>query len=59
MPSDTSREQVRPVDIDPPEFLYPVIRIFYGVEILGESGRGNQMVNLTMLLYNIGNGSID
>ena len=59
MPRDTRREQVGPVDVDTPEFLNSVIWIFYGVEILREAGRGNQMVNLTMLLHNVGNGGID
>lgn len=59
MPRDTSREQVRPVDIDTPEFLDSVIWIFYGVEVLGEAGRGNQVVDLTMLLHNLGNSGVD
>ena len=59
MPRDTNREQVGPVDIDPPEFLYSVIWIFYGVEILREAGRCDQVVDLTMLLYNLGNGCVD
>lgn len=43
---DRDGAQVRPVNVDGPELAHPVRRVRDGVEVLGETRRGHQVVDL-------------
>lgn len=45
---DARGEEVRAVDVDAPELLHPVVGVRDGVEVLGEAGRGDEVVELAV-----------
>lgn len=47
---DTRCEKVCAVNINPPELLHSVIGVGDGIEVLGEPGGGDQVVDSAMLL---------
>lgn len=47
---DTCREEVCAIDIDAPQLLYPLVWVCLCGEVLGEAGRGDQVVNLAVLV---------
>lgn len=54
-----AREEVGSVNVDSPELAKTVDRIVDSFEIFGEASRGNQVVNLAVLLDDFGNASIN
>jgi hypothetical protein len=44
------RIQIGTVDVDAPKLLDPVMRVRDGVVVLGEASRGDQVIDLAMLL---------
>lgn len=50
---DTRGEQVGTVHVDAPKLLDSVVGIADGVEVLSESGRGDQVVDLAVLLHDV------
>lgn len=51
--SHTSSEEVGAVDVDAPELSHTIDGVFDGVEVLGEAGRGNEVVDLSVLVDDI------
>ena len=52
-------EKVGTVNIDAPELLHAVWRVCYGIEVLGEAGRCNKMIDFAMCLDNVGHDLFD
>ena len=59
VPSDGGGEQVSAVDVDGPEFAHAVDGVVGGLEVLGESGRGDEVVDLAVLLDHAGDAVLD
>ena len=59
MPSDLAGEEVRAIDVDTPQLLHAVWRVCDGIEVFGEAGRCNKVVNLAVTLDNVGNDLLD
>ena len=59
VPSHFAGEKVSAVDIDAPELPHAVRWVLDGVEVFGEAGRCDQVVNLTVILDNVGDDLID
>ena len=55
---DGARPDVGTVDIDTPELLHTVVRVGDGVKVFGETGRSDQVVNLAVLLDDIGENGV-
>jgi hypothetical protein len=51
--------QVGTVDVDPPEFLYAVMRVGDGVVVLGEASGRDEVVDLAVRLEDLGEGLVD
>jgi hypothetical protein len=45
---DRYRKEIGSVDVNTPESLHPIVRVRNCVKVLGEAGRGNQVVDLAM-----------
>ncbi len=56
---DAGCEQVGPVDVDAPEFLDSIERISDCVEVLGEAGGCDQMVDFAVVLDDFGDRGVD
>lgn len=53
MLGDHGGEEVGAVDVDVPELAHTVDRIVDGLEVLGEAGRGDEVVDLAVLLDDV------
>jgi hypothetical protein len=53
------RVQIGTVDVDSPKLLYAVMRVGDGIVVLGEASRCNEVVDLAVLLQNLGKGLVD
>lgn len=56
---DGRGKQVCAVDVDAPELAHAVNGVVDGLKVFGEAGRGDEMVNLAMLLDDLGNAGVD
>lgn len=56
---DGDGEQVCTVDVDAPELADAVDGVVDGLEVLGETGGCDEVVNLAMLLDDFGDGGVD
>lgn len=52
-------KQVCAINIDAPKFSYSLDGIVDCIEVLSETGRGDQVVDLSMLLDDLSNGGFD
>jgi hypothetical protein len=52
-------EEVGAIDVDTPELLHAVVWVLDGVEVLGEAGGGDQMVDLAMVLDDLSKDRVD
>jgi hypothetical protein len=52
-------EYQRTIDIHPPQLAYTVHRIVNGLEVLGEAGRRDQVVDFAMLIEDLRNRFLD
>ena len=59
MAADGRGPQVRAVDVDAPQLPHAVRGVLDGVEVLGEPGRGDQMVYPAVLAQNLVQGRVD
>ncbi len=59
MSSYFAGEKVGAVDIDTPELLHAVWRVFDGIEVFGEAGRCDKVVYLAVVFDNVGNNLLD
>ena len=57
--SNSGSEQIRSIHIDAPELLHTVEGVGNRIEILGEAGRSDQMVNLAVILDDFLNRRVD
>jgi len=57
--SDFASEEVCPIDVHTPQLLHPVWRVCNGVKILGEASGGDEVVDLAMILDDIGDDGLD
>lgn len=55
----SSCEQISTVHVHAPEFLHPVVRVGYGIKVLGETCRSDQVIDLAMLLNDLRQGAAD
>lgn len=51
---NASCEEVCSIHVDAPELLDTVVRVGDGVKVFGETGRSDQVVNLAVLLDDLG-----
>lgn len=56
---DCHRVQVGTVNIDSPELLYAVMGVGDGIVVLGEASRCNEVVDLAVLLQDLGKRLVD
>ena len=54
-----SCKQISAVDIHPPEFFHTLVRVGNGIVVFGEACGGDQMIDLAMLLDNVGQSAGD
>lgn len=59
MPGYFAGEEVSAVNIDTPEFLHAIWWVCDGIEVLGEAGGCNKVVNFAVVFDNIGNDLLD
>lgn len=52
-------EEVSAVNIDTPKFLHAVWWVCYGIEVLGEAGRCDKVVDFAVIFDNIGHDVLD
>lgn len=51
--------QVGTVNVHSPQLLYAIMRVGDGIVVLGEASRCNEVVDLAMLLQDLGKGLVD
>lgn len=56
---DRGGKEVGAVDIDSPDLAHAVDGVVDGLEVLGEPGRGDKIINLAMSLDDLGNTGLD
>lgn len=59
MPSDLASKEVGPVNVHAPELPQPIWWVCDSVEVLGETGRCDQVVDLPVVLDNFGDRGFD
>lgn len=59
MPGYFACEKVSAVNVDTPELLHAVWWVCDGIKVFGEAGRCHQVVNLAVILDNVGNDLLD
>lgn len=59
MPRYRCSVQIGSIDVDSPELLDTVKGIFDGVEVLGETSRSHQMIDLAVVCNDFGNRLVD
>ena len=59
MSSHLAGEVVSAVNIDTPKLLHAVGWVCYGVEVLGEAGRCDKVINLAVVSDNVGHDLLD
>lgn len=57
--SDSGGKQPGAIDVDGIKLAHTVDGILGGIEVLGEAGRGYEVVNLAMLSNDVGNTGVD
>lgn len=59
MPGYFAGEKVCAINIDTPKFLHAVRWVCYGIEVLGEAGRCNEVVDFAVIFDNVGHDVLD
>lgn len=59
MTGDAGCEEIGAVDVDAPKFLHTIVGIGDRVEVLGEPGRGDQVINLAVVCDNLFKRGVD
>ncbi len=59
MTGDGRSKQVCAVDVDAPELAHAVNGVVDSLKVLREAGRGDEVINLAVLLNDLGNAGVD
>lgn len=59
MPRNRRREQIRPVNVHPPQLAHAVDWVGDRLKVLGEAGRGYEVVNPAVLGDDLGDAGFD
>lgn len=59
VPCHTGGEQIRPINVDSPKLLHTIVWICNGIKVLREACRCHQVVNLAVILDDLGNHGVD
>lgn len=59
MPGHARGKQIGAVDVDPPQLAHAVDRVGDGLKVLGEAGRGHEVVDLAVLGHDLGDAGLD
>lgn len=59
VPGNGGSEKICSVDVDAPELAHPVDGVVDGLEVLGEAGRGDEVVDLAVLGQDLGYAGVD
>lgn len=59
MPGNSRRKQVGAVDVDAPQPAHAVDRVVDGLKVLGEAGRGDEVVDLAVGRHDLGDAGLD